>query len=151
MINWSIEWRWRSRIRSWRIVFCLLGRGSARRERCWGSRRRRTTRRSRRATRPSGLTPRFARICPSSPQPCCSAARVGLEWVRGWATRARRSRGFAARAGPAGFTRGPSVDWDNINWSTRRPQMDFPVQVYYTSNSSMLISSVKLITVELNW
>lgn len=23
----------------------------------------------------------------------------------------------------------PSVDWDNINWSTRRPQMDFPVQV----------------------
>ncbi|GLU02258.1 hypothetical protein SLE2022_195130 [Rubroshorea leprosula] len=22
----------------------------------------------------------------------------------------------------------PSVDWDNINWSTRRPQMDFPVQ-----------------------
>lgn len=23
----------------------------------------------------------------------------------------------------------PSVDWDNIDWSTRRPQMDFPVQV----------------------
>lgn len=23
----------------------------------------------------------------------------------------------------------PSVNWDNINWSTRRPQMDFPVQV----------------------
>lgn len=23
----------------------------------------------------------------------------------------------------------PSVDWDNINWSTRRAQMDFPVQV----------------------
>ncbi|GMN57524.1 hypothetical protein TIFTF001_026633 [Ficus carica] len=22
----------------------------------------------------------------------------------------------------------PSVDWDNINWSTRKPQMDFPVQ-----------------------
>lgn len=22
----------------------------------------------------------------------------------------------------------PSVNWDNINWSTRRPQMDFPVQ-----------------------
>ncbi|CAH9088896.1 unnamed protein product [Cuscuta epithymum] len=22
----------------------------------------------------------------------------------------------------------PSVDWDNINWSSRRPQMDFPVQ-----------------------
>ncbi|RLN03772.1 sulfite oxidase [Panicum miliaceum] len=22
----------------------------------------------------------------------------------------------------------PTVDWDNINWSTRRPQMDFPVQ-----------------------
>ncbi|KAG6410164.1 hypothetical protein SASPL_128215 [Salvia splendens] len=22
----------------------------------------------------------------------------------------------------------PSVDWDNIDWSTRRPQMDFPVQ-----------------------
>lgn len=23
----------------------------------------------------------------------------------------------------------PSVDWDNIIWSTRRAQMDFPVQV----------------------
>lgn len=23
----------------------------------------------------------------------------------------------------------PAVNWDNINWSTRRPQMDFPVQV----------------------
>ncbi|XP_020112738.1 sulfite oxidase-like [Ananas comosus] len=22
----------------------------------------------------------------------------------------------------------PSVDWDNIDWSTRKPQMDFPVQ-----------------------
>ncbi|KAF2316437.1 hypothetical protein GH714_041778 [Hevea brasiliensis] len=22
----------------------------------------------------------------------------------------------------------PTVNWDNINWSTRRPQMDFPVQ-----------------------
>ncbi|GLT37632.1 hypothetical protein SLA2020_119360 [Shorea laevis] len=22
----------------------------------------------------------------------------------------------------------PSVDWDNINWATRKPQMDFPVQ-----------------------
>lgn len=24
----------------------------------------------------------------------------------------------------------PTVDWDNIDWSTRKPQMDFPVQVY---------------------
>ncbi|KAE8718190.1 Sulfite oxidase [Hibiscus syriacus] len=23
----------------------------------------------------------------------------------------------------------PSVDWDNIDWSTRRPQMDFPIQI----------------------
>ncbi|KAK9120080.1 hypothetical protein Scep_018173 [Stephania cephalantha] len=23
----------------------------------------------------------------------------------------------------------PTVDWDNINWSSRRPQMDFPIQV----------------------
>lgn len=23
----------------------------------------------------------------------------------------------------------PSVNWDNIVWSSRRPQMDFPVQV----------------------
>lgn len=27
----------------------------------------------------------------------------------------------------------PSVNWDNINWDTRRPQMDFPVQVVYCS------------------
>lgn len=26
----------------------------------------------------------------------------------------------------------PSVNWENINWSTRRPQMDFPVQVSLT-------------------
>lgn len=32
----------------------------------------------------------------------------------------------------------PSVNWDNINWSTRRPQMDFPVQVFLTYVSSML-------------
>lgn len=25
----------------------------------------------------------------------------------------------------------PSVDWDNIVWSTRKPQMDYPVQVCY--------------------
>lgn len=25
----------------------------------------------------------------------------------------------------------PRVNWDNIDWSTRRPQMDFPVQVLY--------------------
>ena len=24
----------------------------------------------------------------------------------------------------------PSVNWDNIDWSSRRPQMDFPVQVF---------------------
>ena len=25
----------------------------------------------------------------------------------------------------------PKINWENIDWSTRRPQMDFPVQVYY--------------------
>lgn len=29
----------------------------------------------------------------------------------------------------------PSVDWDNINWSTRKPQMDFPVQVFTYSTT----------------
>lgn len=24
----------------------------------------------------------------------------------------------------------PTVNWENIDWSTRRPQMDFPVQVF---------------------
>ena len=24
----------------------------------------------------------------------------------------------------------PSVNWDNIDWSTRRPLMDFPIQVF---------------------
>lgn len=33
----------------------------------------------------------------------------------------------------------PTMDWDNINWSTRRPQMDFPVQVCYIIDSSLLI------------
>lgn len=28
----------------------------------------------------------------------------------------------------------PSVDWDNIDWSTRRPQMDFPIQVSPLTN-----------------
>ena len=39
----------------------------------------------------------------------------------------------------------PTVDWDNINWSTRRPQMDFPVQVCYIIISSMLICSAWLL------
>lgn len=33
----------------------------------------------------------------------------------------------------------PSVDWDNINWSTRRPQMDFPVQVLTYNSSCYLL------------
>lgn len=28
----------------------------------------------------------------------------------------------------------PSVNWDNIIWPTRRPQMDFPVQVLLLLN-----------------
>ena len=31
----------------------------------------------------------------------------------------------------------PSVNWDNIDWSTRKPQMDFPVQVYLGFYSSL--------------
>jgi hypothetical protein len=39
----------------------------------------------------------------------------------------------------------PSVDWDNINWSTRRPQMDFPVQVYYSIHCSILFCSARFL------
>ncbi|KAJ8750292.1 hypothetical protein K2173_014207 [Erythroxylum novogranatense] len=35
----------------------------------------------------------------------------------------------------------PSVNWDNINWSTRRPQMDFPVQCVICSLED--VASVK--------
>lgn len=36
----------------------------------------------------------------------------------------------------------PSVNWDNINWDTRRPQMDFPVQVVYHSFFSNLTKRI---------
>ncbi|MED6108165.1 hypothetical protein PIB30_020938 [Stylosanthes scabra] len=36
----------------------------------------------------------------------------------------------------------PSVNWDNINWSTRRPQMDFPVQCAICSLED--VSTIKL-------
>lgn len=43
----------------------------------------------------------------------------------------------------------PTVDWDNINWSTRRPQMDFPVQVGMLraciSGSSLLICAARFL------
>ncbi|KAK6928529.1 Oxidoreductase, molybdopterin-binding domain [Dillenia turbinata] len=39
----------------------------------------------------------------------------------------------------------PSVNWDNINWSTRRPQMDFPVQARgFSSNISFLCAICSL-------
>lgn len=31
----------------------------------------------------------------------------------------------------------PTVDWNNISWPTRRPQMDFPVQVLLLGVVSM--------------
>lgn len=39
----------------------------------------------------------------------------------------------------------PTVNWENIDWSTRRPQMDFPVQVFDTEgfvHNSCLIYSM---------
>ena len=33
----------------------------------------------------------------------------------------------------------PSVNWDNIDWSSRRPQMDFPVQVYYIVEFGLIV------------
>jgi hypothetical protein len=45
----------------------------------------------------------------------------------------------------------PTVDWDNIDWSTRRPQMDFPVQVYTVLVIFHVNISVKSITLGLDW
>ena len=33
----------------------------------------------------------------------------------------------------------PRVDWDNIDWQSRRPLMDFPVQVLTTQETEGLV------------
>ncbi|KAJ6800115.1 sulfite oxidase [Iris pallida] len=41
----------------------------------------------------------------------------------------------------------PSVNWDNINWSTRKPQMDFPVQCAICSLEDVDVAKQGKITV----
>ncbi|PSS35295.1 Sulfite oxidase [Actinidia chinensis var. chinensis] len=42
----------------------------------------------------------------------------------------------------------PSVNWENINWSTRRPQMDFPVQCAICSLEDVTIVNPGKITIK---
>lgn len=41
----------------------------------------------------------------------------------------------------------PSVDWDNINWSSRRPLMDFPVQCVICSLEDMNVIKPGMVTI----
>ncbi|KAG0488192.1 hypothetical protein HPP92_007003 [Vanilla planifolia] len=41
----------------------------------------------------------------------------------------------------------PSVNWDNINWSSRKPQMDFPVQCAICSLEDVDVASQERVTV----
>lgn len=41
----------------------------------------------------------------------------------------------------------PSVNWDNINWSTRRPQMDFPVQCVICSFEDVDVVKHRKVTI----
>ncbi|PIA51159.1 hypothetical protein AQUCO_01100179v1 [Aquilegia coerulea] len=41
----------------------------------------------------------------------------------------------------------PTVDWDNINWSTRRPQMDFPVQSVICSFEDVDVVKQRKVTI----
>lgn len=49
-----------------------------------------------------------------------------VKWLDSISVTADECQGFFMQRDYKMFP--PSVDWDNINWSTRRPQMDFPVQ-----------------------
>ncbi|XP_074308962.1 sulfite oxidase [Silene latifolia] len=49
-----------------------------------------------------------------------------VKWLDSIAVIAEECQGFFMQKDYKMFP--PSVNWDNINWSTRRPQMDFPVQ-----------------------
>ncbi|KAI5672212.1 hypothetical protein M9H77_12576 [Catharanthus roseus] len=49
-----------------------------------------------------------------------------VKWLESMNIIAEECQGFFMQKDYKMFP--PSVDWDNINWSTRRPQMDFPVQ-----------------------
>ncbi|XP_021713782.1 LOW QUALITY PROTEIN: sulfite oxidase-like [Chenopodium quinoa] len=49
-----------------------------------------------------------------------------VKWLDSVNVIAEESQGFFTQRDYKMFP--PTVDWDNINWSTRRPQMDFPVQ-----------------------
>ncbi|XP_054800569.1 sulfite oxidase-like isoform X2 [Prosopis cineraria] len=50
-----------------------------------------------------------------------------VKWLDSINIIAEESQGFFMQKDYKMFP--PSVNWENINWSTRRPQMDFPVQV----------------------
>ncbi|KAK9117537.1 hypothetical protein Sjap_016484 [Stephania japonica] len=41
----------------------------------------------------------------------------------------------------------PTVDWDNINWSTRRPQMDFPIQCAICSLNDVDVVKQRKVTI----
>lgn len=49
-----------------------------------------------------------------------------VKWLDSINVVAEESQGFFMQKDYKMFP--PSVNWENINWSTRRPQMDFPVQ-----------------------
>ncbi|KMT09089.1 hypothetical protein BVRB_6g131970 [Beta vulgaris subsp. vulgaris] len=49
-----------------------------------------------------------------------------VKWLDSMSVIAEECQGFFMQKDYKMFP--PSVNWENINWSTRRPQMDFPVQ-----------------------
>lgn len=49
-----------------------------------------------------------------------------VKWLRGIYVTSEECQGFFMQKDYKMFP--PSVDWDNINWQSRRPLMDFPVQ-----------------------
>ncbi|KAF7801695.1 sulfite oxidase [Senna tora] len=63
-----------------------------------------------------------------------------VKWLDSINIIAEESQGFFMQRDYKMFP--PSVNWENINWSTRRPQMDFPVQCVICSLED--VSTIKL-------
>ncbi|KAL6011053.1 hypothetical protein ACLOJK_001497 [Asimina triloba] len=55
-----------------------------------------------------------------------------VKWLEDISITAEECQGFFMQKDYKMFP--PSIDWDNIDWSTRRPQMDFPVQSIFIPN-----------------
>ncbi|XP_077227128.1 sulfite oxidase-like isoform X2 [Tasmannia lanceolata] len=68
-----------------------------------------------------------------------------VKWLDSISVNAEECQGFFMQKDYKMFP--PTVNWDNIDWSTRRPQMDFPVQCAICSLEDVAVVKERRITI----